>query len=184
MDNEALALVDTFYSQLSGFLNTEALPGNYTHLWSNTHPDDTTEDVNEMMHSTFGVYITHDQWMMLGKPFFDSYADANDGRMPYINPGALARWEWGWENATDELYAESLRNISIFKNWYETHAYGRHNEASCSESVYAYIWRDGTVSYHDEYVSAPTQHPLGMDDTNCAIYAGAAEVVVPIGEVA
>lgn len=184
MNNEALALVDTFYSQLSGFLNTEALPGNYTQLWSNTHPDNTTEDVNEMMHSTYGVYITHDQWKILGKPFFDSYADANDGRRPYINPGPLARWEWGWENATDELYAESLRNISIFKDWYETHAYGRHNEASCSESVYAYIWQDGAVSYRDEYVSAPTQPPLGMDDTNCAIYAGAPEVVVPIGEVA
>lgn len=183
-NDAALVLVDSFYDQLSSFLNTSALPGNYTQLWDQTRTSNAPRDINEMLHSTYGVYITHDQWNMLGKPFFESYAATNDGRQPYINPGPLARWKWGQENATDEHYADALRNISMFRNWHETRGYGRHDAESCSESVYAYIWQDGTPSYRDEYFAAPTQPPLGMDETNVAVFAGAPEVVVPIGEVA
>ncbi|GAB7335625.1 hypothetical protein MBLNU13_g07950t2 [Cladosporium sp. NU13] len=183
-NDAALILVDNFYSQLSSFLNTSALPGNYTQLWKQTRTSNTPQDVNEMLHSTYGVYIAHDQWNMLGKPFFESYAAANDERQPYINPGPLARWKWGQQNATDEHYANALRNISMFKSWHETQGYGRHDAESCSESVYAYLWQDGTPSYRDQYFAAPTQPPLGMDETNVAVFAGAPEVVVPIGEVA
>lgn len=183
LTDEAAVLVDEFYEKLAGFLNTTALPGNYTLLWNETRPLDAPTDVNEMLYSAYGVYISHDQWEMLGKPFFESYGAANDGRQPYINPGPLVRWKWAQENATDERYAEALRNISTFKNWYETDGYGRHDPESCSENVYAYIWGAGAPSYRDDYFSAPTQPPLGMDDTNCAIYAGVPDIVVPIGEV-
>lgn len=137
-----------------------------------------------MIIDDFLVRPTLNQMQKMGGSVFDSYADVNDGRRLYINPDPLARWEWGWENATDERYAESMRNISISKEWYETHAYGRYSESSCSKGLYAYIWQDGAVSYRGEYVSAPTQPPLSMDDTSCASYAGAPEVVVPMGEVA
>ncbi|POS74304.1 hypothetical protein DHEL01_v207297 [Diaporthe helianthi] len=179
--SDTTTMVQTFVQKLGELLGTEALPGNYTQLWADTRGD--SPAVDEMLNLTYAVFISHDQWKLLGKPFFDDYAASNDGRQPYINPGPLSRWRWGQIYATDEIYAEALRNISTFKEWYETEGYGRRDPESCSESVYTYLFRTGEPSYRDKYLDAPTAPPLGMSDSRVAVIAGVPEVVVPIGEV-
>lgn len=179
--SDTITMVKTFIEKLGDLLGTEALPGNYSQLWSETHGDNPA--VDEMLNITYAVFVSHDQWKLLGKPFFDDYAASNGGRQPYINPGPLSRWTWGQTYATDEIYAEALRNISTFKEWYETDGYGRHDPESCSESVYTYVFRTGDPVYRDEYLDAPTSPPLGMSDSRVSVIAGAPEVVVPIGEV-
>lgn len=178
---DAVNMVENFVQKLGNFLDTEALPANYTQLWADTRSD--APAVDEMLNLTYAVFISHDQWQLLGKPFFSDYAAKNGGRRPYVNPGPLARWQWGQINAPDEVYAQALRNISIFAKWYATEGYGRHDPESCSESVYTYIWQSGQPSYRDQYFSAPTAPPFGMSDSRVAVIAGAPEVVVPIGEV-
>jgi hypothetical protein len=155
---------------------------NYTQLWAATHPADAPVDVNDMLYLTYGVYVSHDQWRLLGKPFFKDYAVQNGGRQPYINPGPLARWQWGQIHAKDADYAQALRNISTFKDWYETEGYGRHDPDSCSEGLYVYPWSTASPSYRDAYVTAPTRPPMGFDDSSVSIMAGAPEIVVPLGE--
>ncbi|KAG8170022.1 hypothetical protein KVR01_000767 [Diaporthe batatas] len=179
--SDTITMVQTFIQKLGDLLGTEALPGNYSQLWSETRGD--SPAVDEMLNLTYAVFISHDQWKLLGKPFFDDYAASNGGRQPYINPGPLSRWRWGQTYATDEVYAEALRNISTFKEWYETDGYGRRDPESCSESVYTYLFRTGDPEYRDEYLDAPTTPPLGMGDSRVAVIAGTPEVVVPIGEV-
>lgn len=174
--------IDSFIQRLGEFLGTEALPGNYTQLWEDTRPN--SPPVNEMLYLTYGVIVAHDQWNLLGRPFFEDYAAMHGGRRPYVNPGPLARWIWGQANATDEIYAQALRNISTFTEWYATDGYGRHDPEACSESLYTYVWQNGMPSYRDEYFSARTTPPLGMDETSVAVMAGIPEVVIPIGEVA
>lgn len=182
VSEEATAVISTFVQNLEGFLGAEATPGNYTKLWAETHGDRPT-DVNGMLYLTYGVFVSHDQWQQHGKPFFEDYAAKFGGRQPYINPGPLARWQWGQIHATEDVYAQALRNISIFKAWYETEGYGRHHQESCSEGLYIYPWSVGVPSYRDNYFNAPTTPPLGFDDSSVAVMAGAPEVVVPIGEV-
>ncbi|GKT82301.1 glutamyl-tRNA subunit A [Colletotrichum tofieldiae] len=179
---EATNLIEDFVDKLEGFLQTNSTPGNYTQLWSETNGDMPT-DVNEMLYLTYGVIVSHDQWQQLGKPLFEDYAAKFDGRQPYINPGPLARWQWGRAHATEDVYAEALHNISIFKSWYETAGYGRHDPESCSEGLYIYPWSVGEPSYRDVYLEPRTTPPLGFDETSVPVMAGAPEVVVPIGEV-
>ncbi|KZL78364.1 glutamyl-trna subunit a [Colletotrichum incanum] len=179
---EAINLIEDFVSKLEGFLQTNSTPANYTQLWSETNGDVPT-DVNEMLYLTYGVFVSHDQWQQLGKPLFEDYAAKFDGRQPYINPGPLSRWQWGQAHATEDVYAEALHNISIFKSWYETAGYGRHDPESCSEGLYIYPWSVGEPSYRDVYLESRTTPPLGFDDTSVPVMAGAPEVVVPIGEV-
>lgn len=178
---DAVPIIESFVQKLGDFLGTEALPGNYSQLWAETAGD--APAVDEMLNLTYAVFVSHDQWQMLGKPFFEDYAANNGGRRPYVNPGPLVRWQWGQVNAPDEVYAEALRNISTFKEWYTTEGYGRRDPESCSESVYTYVFRSGEPTYRDEYLDAPTAPPLGMSDSRVAVIAGAPEVVVPIGEV-
>ncbi|POR39693.1 hypothetical protein TPAR_00117 [Tolypocladium paradoxum] len=179
---EAIALVETFVQSLEGFLGATSSPVNYTQRWSESHGD-APASLADMLYLTYGVFVSHDQWKLLGKPFFDDYAAKHDGRTPYINPGPLARWRWAQANAPEVVYNQGLRNISLFKNWWETEGYGRHDPESCSEGVYIYPWSLGDTAYRDEYVSAPTRPPLGFGDWSIPVMAGAPEVVVPIGEV-
>lgn len=179
--SETITLIEDFIQNLGDFLGTEAAPGNYSQLWANTRADSPT--VEEMLNLTYAVFVSHDQWKLLGKPFFDDYAASNGGRQPYVNPGPLVRWKWGQTYATDEIYDQALRNISTFKEWYETDGYGRHDPESCSESVYTYAFSTGEPSYRDTYLTAPTNPPLGMSDSRVSVIAGAPEVVIPIGEV-
>ncbi|KAL1869321.1 hypothetical protein Daus18300_005533 [Diaporthe australafricana] len=181
IDPDTVTMIETFVQKLGGLLGTEARPANYSQLWSDTRGD--SPSVDELLNLTYAVFISHDQWRLLGKPFFDDYAAKNGGRQPYVNPGPLSRWQWGQINAPDEVYDEALRNISTFKKWYETDGYGRHDPESCSESVYTYAFQTGEPLYRDEYLTAPTAPPFGMSDSRVSITAGAPEVVVPIGEV-
>ncbi|KEY64417.1 hypothetical protein S7711_08473 [Stachybotrys chartarum IBT 7711] len=116
-------------------------------------------------------------------PFFEGCAAKFDGRQPYINPGPLERWQWAQGNAPEEVYAQALHNISLFKDWYETDGYGRHDAETCSEGLCIYPWSIGVPSYRDTYLSVPTRPPLGFDESSAPVMAGAPEVVVPIGEV-
>lgn len=178
---DAIPLIESFVQKLGTFLGTEALPGNYSQLWAETRGD--SPAVDEMLNLTYAVFVSHDQWKLLGKPFFEDYAAKNGGRRPYVNPGPLVRWQWGQVNAPDDVYAEALRNISTFKEWYSTEGYGRRDPESCSESVYTYVFQDGVPDYRDEYLTPQTSPPLGMGDSRVPVIAGAPEVVVPIGEV-
>lgn len=180
--SNASNLIDSWVSELEGFLQVNATRTNYTAQWEATHGS-APKDLAGMLYSTYGVYITHDQWQLLGQPLFDDYAAKNGGRQPYINPGPLSRWRWAQENATDEIYAQALNNITIFKNWWENDGYGGYDSESCSEGLYIYVWGVGLPSYRDEYRSAPTGPPLGFGDSSIPIIAGTPEIVVPIGEI-
>ncbi|KAK1977722.1 amidase signature domain-containing protein [Colletotrichum cereale] len=178
----ATTAIEKFVGKLERFLQTNATRANYTQLWSETHGN-RPANVNEMLYLTYGVFISHDQWQQLGKPFFQDYAAKFDGRQPYVNPGPLARWQWGQAYATDDVYDEALRNISTFKSWYETAGYGRHDAESCSEALYIYPWSVGRPSYRDTYLEARSTPPFGFEDSSVSIMAGTPEVVVPIGEI-
>ncbi|KAI1073752.1 amidase signature domain-containing protein [Whalleya microplaca] len=174
--------IDDWVRKLEDFLQVNATSANYTALWADTHGD-APSNLAEMLNTTYGVYITHDQWAMLGQPFFADYAAKYGGRQPFINPNPLARWQWAQTHATDEVYEQALHNISIFKNWWETEGFGRHDPESCSEGLYIYAWSVGLPSYRNTYFAAPTGPPLGFGDTSVSIMTGVPEVVVPIGEI-
>ncbi|KAI2622389.1 amidase signature enzyme [Hypoxylon sp. NC1633] len=182
MSPEARSVVDDWVVKLEDFLQAKTTPANVMTRWGETHGN-APANVMEMLNLTYGVYITHDQWRLLGKPFFDDYAAKNGGRRPFVNPGPLSRWQWGQTYATDAAYDQALRNISFFKSWWEKDGFGRHDPESCSESLYIYAFSTGVPAYRTDYFAAPTGPPLGFTDQNVAIMAGVPELVVPIGEV-
>ena len=179
----AATVIDGWVSKLEQFLNINSTITNLTAQWEETRGD-APASLQDMLYLTYGVFVSHDQWNLLGKQFFADYAAVNGGRQPFINPGPLARWRWSQENATDEVYAQGLQNITTFKNWYETAGFGRHDPESCSEGLYIYPFFIGEPSYRNSYrFSAPTRPPLGFGDSSVSVMAGVPEVVVPIGEV-
>ncbi|KAF6802218.1 hypothetical protein CMUS01_15426 [Colletotrichum musicola] len=159
-------------------LEVDLTPGNFTQLWAETHGD-----INELLSMVFGIVASWDQWRLLGKLFYDDYVAKFNGRQPYDNLAPLMVWQWAEANGTDDSYAEALRNVSVFKSWYETEGYGRRDPGSCSEGLYLYPWTFGTPAYRDVYFQAPVAGPISFTDQIIAVVSGGPEVIVPIGEV-
>ncbi|CZR64559.1 related to glutamyl-tRNA(Gln) amidotransferase, subunit A [Phialocephala subalpina] len=179
---EAYALLDTFISQLETFLSVNRTNVNLTQHWIDTHAPEAPSDVNEMLNTTYAILTSVDQYALLGAPFFSDYAAANQGRTPFINPGPLARWRWGQANSDNSTYAAALANMTTFRTWWSTTGFGRPDPDSCSEGLYVYPWSTGTTDYRNRYFLATNHPPLGFSDWAVAGYAGAGEVIVPLGE--
>ncbi|KAI7363316.1 amidase signature enzyme [Hortaea werneckii] len=180
-DSSAMELVDRFVRNLESFLNVNGTQVDVTQRWDSTHPTDAPSNVTEMLHDTYGVLTSVDQYNLLGRPLFADYEVVHHGRSPYINPGPLARWQWGIPR--NESYDVALHNMTVFRSWWETQGYGRNDSETCSKGIFIYPWSLGTPNYRDTYLDPPTQPPLGFANWAIAGYAAGGELVVPVGEV-
>ncbi|KAI7190067.1 amidase signature enzyme [Hortaea werneckii] len=180
-DSSAMELVDRFVRNLESFLNVDRTQVDVTQRWDSTHPTDASSNVTEMLHDTYGVLTSVDQYNPLGRPLFADYEAAHHGRSPYINPGPMVRWQWGIPR--NESYDVALHNMTVFRSWWETQGYGRNDSETCSKGIFVYPWALGTPNYRDTYLDPPTQPPLGFANWAIAGYAAGGELVVPVGEV-
>ena len=177
----AMHLVNGFVQELESFLNAKRTQVDVTQRWGSTHPSDAPSNVTGMLHDTYGVLTSVDQYNLLGRPLFADYEAAHHGRSPYINPGPLVRWQWGIPR--NESYDSAVHNMTVFRSWWETQGYGRNDTETCSEGIFVYPWSLGTPNYRDTYLDPPTQPPLGFANWAIAGYAAGGELVVPVGEV-
>ncbi|RMY84179.1 hypothetical protein D0862_11483 [Hortaea werneckii] len=177
----AMQLVNRFVQGLEDFLNANRTQVDVTQRWDLTHSSDAPSNVTEMLHDTYGVLTSVDQYNLLGRPLFADYEAAHQGRSPYINPGPLVRWQWGMPR--NESYDSAVHNMTVFRGWWETQGYGRNDTETCSEGIFVYPWSLGTPNYRDTYLDPPTQPPLGFANWAIAGYAAGGELVVPVGEV-
>ncbi|TIA28271.1 amidase signature enzyme [Aureobasidium pullulans] len=182
LSSEASTAIENFLHGLESFLGTNRTIVNVTQQWTETRPGNTTADINELLNTTYAVLTTVDQWNLVGKPLFADYAAAHDGRTPFINPNPLARWQWGQETNSNSSYSAALHNMTMFRDWWQISGFGAPDNTTCSESIFAYIWDIGVPSYRNRYFISTNSPPLGFDYWAIAGYAGAGEVIVPVGE--
>ncbi|KAH6724627.1 peptidoglutaminase-asparaginase [Leptodontidium sp. MPI-SDFR-AT-0119] len=179
---EAAGLIQDFVGKLEGFLGTNRTQVNITQRWVETHPVGAPESVREMLNLTYAILTSVDQYNILGRQLFADYGAIHGGRRPFINPGPLTRWNWGQQNGGNASYQVAMQNMTTFRNWWETSGYGLPSNQSCSDGLYVYTWSTGSPNYRNRYFLAGTTPPLGFNDWAIAGYAGAPEVVVPLGE--
>ncbi|KAA8642558.1 hypothetical protein EYZ11_009983 [Aspergillus tanneri] len=178
---EAHGLLNTFVQHLEKFLRTNQTTVNVSQRWKDTHPD-TAPSLEETLNLTYATLTSVDQFNHLAVPLFADYAAANYGRRPFINPGPLARWQWGQTNGGNASYEVALRNMTKFRNWWETAGYGALDESSCSKGLFVSVYSTGSTNYRNQYFDPPDAPPLGFSTGRIAVFAGSPEVVVPVGE--
>ncbi|GES66151.1 amidase signature enzyme [Aspergillus terreus] len=181
--SDAAELISKFVARLERFLDTNRTHVDLDASWNTTRPSGVPGTLNGMLHYTYGTLITVYQWLHHGLPFFQDYAAKHDGRTPYINPGPLLRWKLGQQSG-QAGFDEAWKNKTIFYNWWNSDTgFGAHNTETCSESIYIYPNSVGSITYRDEYYSAPQTPYWGMGDSRIAVFAGVPDLVVPIGEI-
>ncbi|KAJ6191412.1 hypothetical protein N7519_001433 [Penicillium mononematosum] len=178
----AEGLLIDFVDKLSSFLggaNVSAF--DYNSLWESTKPSTVAANatLDSMLSLTYPILISKQQYPLVAAPLYSDYAAANGGRMPFIDPVPLSRWDWGLGYPESQLETE-IEHKNIFTNWWNTTAQV-FDEETCSDSLILYIGTEATPLYRNAYRSMPGV-PTGFATSRIANFAGVPDMVVPIGQ--
>ncbi|GME53980.1 putative glutamyl-tRNA subunit a protein [Neofusicoccum parvum] len=178
---EALALLDAFVWQLERLFGTTHTATNISQHWAATSQN-TTSPLPTLLNQTYAILTATDQRALLATPFLAAHAALHANTTPYINPDARTRWAWAAAAVPPATHAAALRDAAAFRRWWRG-ALGRPDAAACSEGVYVHMTAAGAPAYRDAYVAPRVAPPVGFADWAVAGFAGAPEVVLPVGEV-
>nr|ADI24964.1 unknown [Penicillium aethiopicum] len=174
-------LID-FVDKLSSFLGGASVSAlDYNALWESTKPSTVAANItlDSMLSLTYPILISKQQYPLVAAPLYSDYAAANGGRMPFIDPVPLLRWDWGLGYPESQLETE-IRHKDIFTNWWNSTVQVS-DEETCSDSLILYIGTEATPLYRNVYRSKPGV-PAGFHTASIANFAGVPDMVVPIGQ--
>jgi hypothetical protein len=149
--NEANAIVLDFVSKLSSYLKAEVSTLDYDALWKTTKPATvpSTETLETLLNLTYPILITKQQFPLVGAPLYSAYSAANGGRMPFIDPVPLSRWNFGLSYPESQLTIE-INNKDLFTSWWNSTVQVADPE-TCSDSLILYVGASGTPTYRNTY---------------------------------
>lgn len=169
-DTDAGSLLEALVQKLETFLGAQREYVDIATRWKETHPNNAPNSLTELLNTvsiltldsrfilitfrkTYAILTSVGQYRSLALPFYKDYAAEHNGRHPFINPGPLKRWEWGQDNGGDSAYNVALKNRTIFRDWWETEAYGKADPHTCSEGLYIYPYSKGETQYRNVYLT-------------------------------
>ncbi|KAI0653959.1 amidase signature enzyme [Cubamyces menziesii] len=174
------AMFNTFIGKLEKFLGTTRTEVDFADLWNATKPTNvSTPSLQTLLSTTYADLISLDQIALVADPFIADYGAENDGRMPFIDPAPLARWNYG-RGLPSGRKAEALVNKTIFMNWFASQVI-KPNPETCADAILLYPQSSGRTNYRNRYISPPSA-PLGFSSGRVAVHAETPDMVVPVGE--
>lgn len=106
-----------FVEKLASFLSANVSATNYTEQWKNTHPANTTADVQEFVGTTWAVLCALEQTKLIRDPFFKAYSAKYDGRIPFVNPSTNGTWAYA-DTLSPGMLEVAISNQTVFANWF------------------------------------------------------------------
>ncbi|KAM0463187.1 hypothetical protein ACHAPV_003314 [Trichoderma viride] len=177
-DEASSAIFESTIQQLENTLGIKRTELSLGKLWSETNTVGTELSIDDYFNTTFVTASSPDQWAML-KTFHAEYESAF-GHAPPLNP----QLQWKMEflpTQTIEGQKQGEKEIEAFRAWFEKYVL-QADEDGCSETILVLPWTQGEPSYRDEYGDRPNWTGEGWFFYFIAVYAGAPEVILPIGQ--
>ncbi|PSK42335.1 aspartyl/glutamyl-tRNA(Asn/Gln) amidotransferase, A subunit [Elsinoe australis] len=169
----------TFLRTLSTFLNATVKPFTTNTAWSASPPPNSDPSLSRFLNTTYPLIIAKQQTRLVRDPFFASYAAANAGRRPFVNPAPLVRWSYGDAFPASAL-EDANRNRSVFASWWDSTVL-RPDAETCSDKILLYPGSSASPSYRNVYGGPPTV-PFGFSTGRISVFAGGPDFVLPLGE--
>ncbi|KAM7188603.1 Amidase signature domain containing protein [Naviculisporaceae sp. PSN 640] len=181
---EAAALVENFFASLSTALNlsTDTPPINLTStfLTSNISQTDPPLPPSEYMKYVYSDQNSVQCWDEIGKPLSEIYAAQFHGAFPPVDPPVNITFADGQNATTRARYPESQLRRELFGAWFNKEVLPTNNE-TCSEYIFAHTYHSAPNTVKVDPATARLTN--GWYDGVYTNYAGAPEIVVPIGQV-
>ena len=179
-DGNSSELLVGFLDSLAELTGAAVEEVNITEVWARSHPAETPESIIDFTNLTYAILIAKDQTHLLRDHFYADYAEAHDGRTPFVNPSPLVRWSWG-DTQDDSLMEEALANKSIFMDWFNSQIIPSTGDEACSESLMVYVGStggDGNLTPRDTYSSTPGV-PFGWSSGRISVFSEVPDFVFP-----
>jgi len=172
---DTTAALDGFMDGLKRFLRiSHATEFNIDTTWRNSKPRIAPESLVGLLNTTYSTLIGQRQSSLVRDPFYADYAIKHDGRLPFINPVPLARWNYG-TSLPPTAAADALKNKTIFSDWFQ-HRVLSPNTKSCSDSILVYVLSPRIV-YRDTYRDPPTA-PFGFPAGYWSVMSDTPDIVL------
>lgn len=139
---------DAFRTALTDFLApSEVNSQSFEGFWNSTGRFDTNKGSSSAyMNGVYGNLISYYQWTQFGQPWYEDYAAQNDGRLPFVSPSPLVRWQYGANNVSEELFQDGLARKEYYQEFITGDVLVADN-ATCSNAIYAEPANTGSTSY-------------------------------------
>jgi Amidase len=146
------AILDTFIKKVERFLGTTRTEVNFTTMWTDTRPPNTSNPVNEMLQTGFYDIVGSDQVRSVRNPFFQDYAAIHGGRTPFVNPASTVLWSHGL-TVSESRYQQAIANKTIFQTWISSQVLQGNQTDTCSSAIIVYPQSVGNTTYRNAYKS-------------------------------
>ena len=110
---------------------------------------------SDYMEEVYGNLITYYQWTNFGQPWYEDYAAQNDGRLPFVSPSPLVRWQYGANNVSEELFNDGLAKKEYYQEFITSDVLIK-DDTTCSNAIYAEPANTGSTSYRVRVRTATT----------------------------
>lgn len=105
----------------------------------------------------------------------------HDGRVPFVDPTPLSRWDWAASQPSDAL-DQAINNKTVFMDWFNSEILSPVDDiAQCSSSILLYS-AGSDQNPRNQYFSAPTP-PFGFSVSRVSPFSEVPDSVFPIGQV-
>ena len=183
---EAAELIENFFAAMTSALDLDSNPTtiNMTDAFLTANVSETNPP--EVM-GDFLRYVYSDQnsvqcWDKIGKPLAEVYAQipGQIGAFPPVDPPVNISFADGQNATTRARYPESQRRRQVFGDWFNKEILPT-NDETCSEYIIAHTYHGPPNTIKVDPATARLTG--GWYDGVYTNYAGAPEIVVPIGQV-
>ena len=94
----------------------------------------------------YGSLIGYYQWNNFAVPWIQDYENEYSGRVPFIDPSPLVRWDYGRYNVSAATFNASLAKKQVWEDFVQQDVLPTDN-TTCSEAIYVFPFTLGSTSY-------------------------------------
>lgn len=108
-------------------------------------------------------------------------AAVHDGRVPFVDPAPLSRWDWAESQPSDAL-DQAINNKTVFMDWFNSEILPPVDDPSQCSSGFLLYSAGADQNPRNQYGSAPTP-PYGFSVSRVSIFSEVPDSVFPVGQV-
>ena len=181
-DNIADGLVLNFLANLTAFLGAKVEAIDYDAMFAANPPAaSTTDNTTTLLNLTYSALIGGQQSKLVRDPFYAGYGAIHDGRLPFVDPVPLLRWNWA-DSQPAGIVDEAINNKTIFRDWFQSNILiNAPNSTTCSNAIAIYVGSTAGTVYRNGYRAMPGI-PAGWAFWVLSPIVEVPDYVVPVGQ--
>lgn len=175
---EVNRLLREFLETFTSFLSATSADFQISKSWA--ADQSAMPPLREYVGNIYDVITATRQAELVRDPFYADYAGLHDGRLPFVDPSALARWAVA--SSASNALPEANAKREHFRDWLNTEILPPDNE-TCSKYLMVYVPRLPQPKYRNNYLAGVTP-PAAFTSSRISVLGEIPDFVLPVGEVA